>query len=187
MPIARKMANFANLFMVVSFLDGKTPAVYAFQFQDAFGSRKIEVGKFTVNYFIVVDGVVMRHVHNDEYAVVRHTVEGDGIEHPDGVIDPHFCRQTRGIEFEFECGISVAYEYRHVLAYVESVRVFFFADVYAAIEVYFDIHDGVGGCEKYCTVLLLGNDAVVAPTGGKGGVIAHAQVKFETFGMDVVR
>lgn len=145
------------------------------------------MGWFAIDFFVVADGVAVRLVHDDEYAVVGHSVEGDGIEHPDGIVDNRFPRVAGGIKLEIETRAPVADEHRHVMAEGVMEEVLAFADFGAAIEVHFDAHDGVGGREHDGPVLLFGNDAVVAPVAGERGIVDYVQVEFETFGMDVVR
>ena len=128
---------------------------------------------------MVVETVVMRIVHDDEYAVVGCSVEGHGVEHHEGVFDALFYRGAVGIKGGGEFRVSVAYAHRHA-------SVFFIAVVNVAVEVYLDAHDGVGGREQNGSILFFDLYAKLAPFVLENGVLAYGQVEFETFGMYVV-
>ena len=64
--------------------------------------------------------------------------------------------------------------------------VFFFADIDAAVEVYLDAHDGVGGGEQNGAVFFFCHYAKICPVIIDDCVLGYGQVEFKPFGMYVV-
>ena len=57
----------------------------------------------------------MRIVHDDENAIVGCSVEGNGVEHHEGVLDALVHRGSIGIKVDIVPRILVGYAYRHAV------------------------------------------------------------------------